>query len=51
METMADPELLAEAEKARLDINPLDGAELEQNVREVFDLDPALVPKAKDILK
>lgn len=51
METMADPEFLAEAKKARLDINPLDGAELEGNVREVFDLDPDLVPKAREILK
>lgn len=51
METMKDPEFLAEAQKARLDINPLDGAELEENVREVFNLDPDLVPKAKDILK
>lgn len=51
MDTMKDPEFLAEAKKARLDINPLDGAELEQNVREVFNLDPALVPKARKILK
>lgn len=51
MDTMADPELLAEAQKARLDINPLDGSELEENVREVFNLDADLVPKAKDILK
>lgn len=51
MDTMKDPEFLAEASKARLDINPLDGAELEQNVREVFDLDPDLVPKAREILK
>jgi len=49
--TMKDPEFLAEAEKAKLDINPLDGAELERNVREVFNLDAALVPKVKEILK
>ncbi len=51
METMKDPEFLAEAKKANLDINPLDGAELEKGVREVFNLDPTLVPKAKEILK
>ena len=51
METMKDPEFLAEANKANLDINPLDGAELERNVREVFNLDPTLVPRAKEILK
>jgi hypothetical protein len=51
MQTMKDPEFLAEAAKAKLDINPLDGAELERNVRAVFNLDKALVPKAKEILK
>ncbi len=51
METMKDPEFLAEAKKANLDINPLDGAKLEKGVREVFNLEPALVPKAKEILK
>ena len=51
MKTMKDPEFLAEAAKAKLDINPLEGAELERNVRAVFNLDKALVPKAKEILK
>jgi len=51
MATMKDPEFLADAEKAKLDINPLDGAELEKGVREVFNLDPTLVPKTKEILK
>ena len=48
---MTDPELLAEAKKANLDINPLDGAELEQNVREIFKVQPPLIAKLKDILK
>lgn len=51
METVKDPDFLADAGKARLDINPLDGAELEKNVRGVFDLDPKLIPRAKEILK
>jgi tripartite-type tricarboxylate transporter receptor subunit TctC len=51
MATMTDPELLAEAKKANLDINALDGAELEQNVREIFKVEPALVAKLKEILK
>jgi tripartite-type tricarboxylate transporter receptor subunit TctC len=51
MDTMKDPEFLTEAVKAKLDINPLDGAELERNVREVFNLDAALLPRAKEILK
>ena len=51
MDTMKDPEFLADAQKAKLDINPLDGAELEKNVKEVFTLDPKLVTRAKEILK
>ena len=51
METMKDPELLADAKKAKLEINPLDGAELEKAVREVYNLDPQLIPRAKEILK
>jgi hypothetical protein len=51
IETMKDPELLAEAKKASLDINPDDGAELEQNVRNIFKLDQSLIVKLKEILK
>jgi len=51
MDVMKDPEFLADATKAKLDINPLDGTELEKNVRAVFDLDPKLIPRAKEILK
>jgi hypothetical protein len=51
MDTMKDPEFLAETKKARLDIDSADGAELEQNIREMFKLEPPLVNKLKDILK
>jgi tripartite-type tricarboxylate transporter receptor subunit TctC len=51
MDTMKDPELIAEAKKAKLDINPDDGATLEQNVKEILKLDPALIAKLKEILK
>jgi len=51
MDTMKDPELLADAKKAKLDINPLDGAELERAVRDVYGLDQKLIPKAKEMLK
>jgi len=51
IDTMKDPEFLADATKAKLDLNPLDGAELERNVREVFNLDKGLIPRAKEILK
>jgi tripartite-type tricarboxylate transporter receptor subunit TctC len=51
MDTMKDPEFLADAKKAKLDINPDDGAGLERNVKEIFDLEPSLVAKLKEILK
>jgi len=51
METWRDPELIAEAKKARLDIEPADGAELEQNIKEMFELDPAQIAKLKEILR
>lgn len=48
---MKDPEFLAETKKANLDINPTDGATLEQNVGEILKVEPTLVAKLKDILK
>jgi tripartite-type tricarboxylate transporter receptor subunit TctC len=51
MDTMKDPALLAEAKKANLDIDPDDGAELEQNVKNIFKLDQSLIVKLKEILK
>jgi hypothetical protein len=51
MDTMKDPEFLAEAKKANLDINPEDGATLEQNVKEILKLEPALIAKLKEFLK
>jgi tripartite-type tricarboxylate transporter receptor subunit TctC len=51
MDVMKDPDFLADTNKAKLDVSPLDGAELERNVKEMFNLDPTLVPKAKEILK
>jgi tripartite-type tricarboxylate transporter receptor subunit TctC len=51
MDTMKDPEFLAETKKAKLDLNPDDGAGLERNVKEIFDLAPSLAAKLKEILK
>jgi tripartite-type tricarboxylate transporter receptor subunit TctC len=51
MDTMKDPEFLAEAKKANLDINAEDGATLEQNVKEILKLEPALIAKLKEVLK
>jgi tripartite-type tricarboxylate transporter receptor subunit TctC len=51
MDTMKDPALLAEAKNAKLDLNPDDGAALERNVKGIFDIEPALATKLKEILK
>jgi tripartite-type tricarboxylate transporter receptor subunit TctC len=51
MATMADPEFAAELKKAKLDLNPLDGATLERNIKELFALDQTLIPKLAEILK
>jgi hypothetical protein len=48
---MKDPEFGAELKKAKLDLNPLDGATLESNIKELFALDKALIPKLTEILK
>lgn len=51
IDTWTDPELVAEARKANLDINPDDGASLEKNIKEMFKLDSAQIAKLKEILK
>jgi tripartite-type tricarboxylate transporter receptor subunit TctC len=51
MDALKDPELLAEAKKANLEIKPIDGAEVERGVNEIFTLDAGLVAKLKEILK
>jgi len=51
MDTLKDPEFLADTQRARLDLDPIEGAELEKQVRELFKLEPALVAKMKEILK
>jgi hypothetical protein len=51
MEAVKDPELLNEAGKANLEINPGSGEELERNVRELLRLEPTVVARLKEILK
>ena len=51
MATMKDPEFGADLKRAKLDLNPLDGATLEANIKELFALDKALIPKLSEILK
>lgn len=51
MAAIRDPELLAEASRARLEINPASGEDLERNVKELMLLDKPLVARLRDILK
>jgi len=48
--TMKDKELLAEVEKARMTPAPVTSDELEKVVQGIFNLEPAMVEKLKDIL-
>ena len=49
-ETLKDSAFLAEAEKAKLTLDPVTGEELEKMVGELFTLEPALLAKLKEIL-
>jgi hypothetical protein len=49
-ETLKDPELLADAKKARLDIEPVSGEEMEKLVEALFKLNPRLIAKLKETL-
>lgn len=51
MDTMKDPEFLADAKKSKLDIDPGIGEEVERTVAGLFKLSPAQVAKLKEILK
>jgi len=48
--TLKDPDFLAEAEKARLIIDPVTGEEMEKLVADVFTMSPALQAKLKEAL-
>jgi tripartite-type tricarboxylate transporter receptor subunit TctC len=48
--TMKDPDFLADAQKAKLDIEPVTGMEMEAIVGKLFKLSPAMVGKLKEIL-
>jgi hypothetical protein len=51
IDTYKDPEFIADVQKARLDMNPLSGEELETVVGRIYQLDKPLVEKVKEILK
>lgn len=49
-ETLKDPEFLADARKAKLDIEPITGEEMENKVSKLFKLNPSLVARLRDVL-
>jgi tripartite-type tricarboxylate transporter receptor subunit TctC len=51
MDTMADKEFLADADKAQLEITPIAGEALQKLVTEVYATPPAVAQKAADILR
>jgi tripartite-type tricarboxylate transporter receptor subunit TctC len=51
MDTMKDPEFLAEAAKAQLEVTPIDGAKVQQIVDDAYKVDPAIAKKTGDLLK
>jgi len=51
LETLRDPEFLADARQAKLEVEPIGGEELERLVDELLQLDPALAARLKEILR
>jgi len=50
MAALKDPELLADAKKQRLEINPLPGEEVQRLVAKVYSMPPDIVARAKSAL-
>jgi tripartite-type tricarboxylate transporter receptor subunit TctC len=50
METMKDPEFIADAAKAKLDMSPLSGDDLEKTVAGFYRAEPEVVARLKEIL-
>lgn len=48
---LKDPQLLAEAEKAKLEIDPIDGPGIEKMVHGLYEIEPAVVSRVKQILE
>jgi tripartite-type tricarboxylate transporter receptor subunit TctC len=51
MDTMKDPEFLAEADKAKFEITPLDGARAQQIIADAYKVDPAIAKKTAELMK
>jgi hypothetical protein len=49
--TLKDPQFLAEAAKAKLEIDPVDGPGIEKMVNGLYEIEPAVVSRVKQILE
>jgi len=51
LETMKDPQFLAEATKAQIDISPMTGEEVEALIARLSSAPPAVIERAKQAFK
>jgi hypothetical protein len=51
IKTLKDPQFLAEAEKAKLEIDPVDGPGVEKMVNGLYEIEPAIVNRVKQLLE
>jgi len=51
LETLKDPEFLADAQKSKLEVDPMTGEDLERTVLGLVKLNPAVLAKLKEVLK
>jgi tripartite-type tricarboxylate transporter receptor subunit TctC len=49
--TLKDSQFLAEAEKAKLEIDPIDGPGIEKMVKGLYEIEPAIVKRVKQLLE
>jgi tripartite-type tricarboxylate transporter receptor subunit TctC len=49
--TLRDPQFLAETQQIKLDVDPIPGEELERLVGELFQMDPAVTAKLRELLR
>jgi hypothetical protein len=48
--TFKDRDLMAEAKRSQLDIDPVDGPTVTKTLRGLYDLKPSTIAKLKDVL-
>jgi hypothetical protein len=49
--TMADPQFRDEAERTRIDINPLSGAKVQERIEQIYATPRAVIERARELLK